>query len=100
MQRTVNTFRRDGRRRMTTLDALLAACAMIATLLLAVVGIQLHWRGMSEAGAIVQGVAFPAAMTLAIPFTLLGGQSWRRRIVLCAVTLSIVVAFGYVVAVM
>lgn len=83
--------------RYTTRDGLIGAGVMIAaTLLFLIVGIAARREGWQATGEVLKALAFPASMTLSMPFWLMKGQPWKAQVVIVGGTLVMLVAIGYV----
>jgi hypothetical protein len=86
--------------RYSTRDAVVAAGVMLAsTLILAALGVALRRAGWPLASEMLTGVAFPASLTLSLPFWLMKGQPWKAQVATVAATLLLLVAATYVASV-
>jgi hypothetical protein len=82
--------------RYTTRDALFGAAAMVlGTLVVLTVGAALQRSGYEEAGEILKGMAFPAAMTLSMPFTFFRGQPWRAQAAFVGAMIAILAGISF-----
>lgn len=83
--------------RYSTRDAAIAAGVMLAvTFVLAVLGVALRRAGWPMAGEMFTGFAFPAALTLSMPFWLMKGQPWKAQVAIVAATQVLLIAATYV----
>jgi len=85
--------------RFTTRDSLIGAGVMLGvTLVCSVVGIAARRNGWPVTGEILKSLAFPGSLMLSMPFTFLKGQPWKAQVVIVGGTLSLLVAIGYIAA--
>ena len=83
--------------RYTTRDGLIGAAIMLAiSLTCLAIGIAARRNGFPVAGEMLKAIAFPASMTLSMPFWLLKGQPWKAQVVLVGGTVGLLVAISYI----
>ena len=82
--------------RFTTRDSLFGAGVMIgASAVLSVLGIAAQRQGWTVTGEILKSLAFPGSLMLSMPFTFLKGQPWKAQAVIIGITLTLLVAIGF-----
>ena len=87
----------SSKARYTTRDGLMGSAVMLlATFVLAAIGIAARRNGFPVAGEMLKALAFPASMTLSMPFWILKGQPWKAQAVLVGGTVALLVAVGYI----
>jgi len=86
----------DSRLRMTAVDGLVSAGVLLAaTLVLAFGGIWLRRSGYTTIGEMSKSLAFPVSVLISLPFGVMKGQPWRAQAAILLVTLSLLVAIGF-----
>jgi len=83
--------------RYTTRDGLIGAGAMVlATFVLVTAGIAARRNGFPVAGEVLKSLAFPASMTLSMPFWIMKGQPWKAQAVIVGGTTVLLLVIGYI----
>jgi hypothetical protein len=83
----------------TMRDALRGAGVMIvASLILTMAGVVARRGGWSMTGEALTSLSFFAALILSMPFWLMKGQPWKAQVVIVGGTLTLLVAIGYLAA--
>jgi len=83
--------------RYTTRDGLIGAAAMVlATFVLVTIGIAARRNGFLIAGDMLKSLAFPASMTLSMPFWIMKGQPWKAQAVIVGGTTVLLLVIGYI----
>ena len=81
--------------RFTTRDSLVGSAVMIgATLCLTILGIAARRSGWPATAEALTSVAFPASLTLSMPFWLMKGQPWKAQLVIVGGTLALLASIG------
>ena len=87
----------ETRLRMTTRDGIVSAAVLLATtLVLSAAGIWFNRSGYHTAGEMLKGIAFPVSMLVSMPFGIMKGQPWRAQVFVLGITLTLLVAIGFV----
>ena len=85
------------RSRYSTGDALIGAGVMLgATFVLALLGLAAGRADWPVTADILKSLAFPASLTLSMPFWLLKGQPWKAQVVMTGGTLTLLVVTAYI----
>jgi hypothetical protein len=81
--------------RFTTRDSLVGSAVMIgATLCLTILGIAARRSGWPATAEALTSVAFPASLTLSMPFWLMKGEPWKAQLVIVGGTLALLASIG------
>jgi hypothetical protein len=85
--------------RYTTRDGAIGAAVMLlSSLLLTTLGVVLRRDGWLTTGEAMTSLAFPVSLTLSMPFWIMKGQPWKAQVAIVGGTLLILLASGYVAA--
>jgi hypothetical protein len=82
--------------RYTKRDALIGSGVMLAaTFVFMLVGIAARRAGWPESGKVLIALAYPASITLSMPFWLMKGQPWKAQLVIVGGALVLLTAIGF-----
>ena len=85
--------------RLTTRDSLIGAGVMIAaTMFFVLAGLAAKLGGWPETGELILSLAFPASLTVSMPFWLMKGQPWKAQAVIVGATLVMLILIGCLAA--
>ena len=82
--------------RYTRRDGLIGAGVMIASaIVFAGLGIALRQAGWTQTGEAFLNLGYLGSMTISMPFWLMKGQPWKAQVVIVGVTLTMLIAIGF-----
>ena len=87
--------------RYSTGDALIGAAVMLgATFVFLVLGVAAGRASWPVTADVLTSLAFPASLSLSMPFWLLKGQPWKAQVVMTGGTLALLVVTAYLASIL